>query len=60
MFSRELVDRLVRSLEEHPLPHLTPSEMEHLIVLIQTTVEVSGSKRLRLEVIEVADEILPD
>ncbi|KAG8940912.1 regulator of (H+)-ATPase in vacuolar membrane [Tulasnella sp. 424] len=45
LFSRELVDRLVRSLEEHPLPHLTPSEMEHLIVLIQTTVEIDEQRR---------------
>ncbi|KAG8915058.1 regulator of (H+)-ATPase in vacuolar membrane, partial [Tulasnella sp. 417] len=45
MFSRELVDRLVRSLEDYPLPHLTPSEMEHLIVLIQTTVEIDEQRR---------------
>ncbi|KAG8894694.1 regulator of (H+)-ATPase in vacuolar membrane, partial [Tulasnella sp. 408] len=45
MFSRELVDRLVRSLEDHPLPHLTPSEMEHLIVLIQTTIEIDEQSR---------------
>ena len=39
-FSRDLVQRLTESLEAFPLPHLTPSEMEHLIVLIHTTLEV--------------------
>ena len=40
-FSRSLVDELVETLEKRPLPHLTPSEMEHLIVLIQMTLEAS-------------------
>lgn len=39
-FSRVLVNRLVERLEEKPLPHLTVNEQAHLIVLIQTTLEV--------------------
>ncbi len=42
-FSRDLVMHLTERLEAFPLPHLTPSEMEHLIVLIQTTLEVCSS-----------------
>lgn len=41
-FSRQLVIRLIESLETQPLPHLTPNEQAHLSVLIQTTLEVRG------------------
>lgn len=44
LFSRDLVDRLLEALEKIPLPHLTPSEMEHLLVLIRTALEVSLGK----------------
>jgi hypothetical protein len=40
-FSRALVDRLIETLESNPLPHLTPNEQAHLLVLIQTTLEVT-------------------
>ena len=39
-FSRSLVFRLIEALEGHPLPRLTPNEHAHLLVLIQTTLEV--------------------
>lgn len=40
-FSRSLVHRLLERLEEQQLPHLTPNEHASLMVLIQTTLEVS-------------------
>jgi hypothetical protein len=40
VFSRPLVTRLIEALEACPLPHLTPNEQAHLLVLIQTTLEV--------------------
>ncbi len=40
-FSRALVLRLLKALEEQPLPDLTPNEHSHLLVLIQATLEVS-------------------
>ena len=39
-FSRSLVMDLIDQLETEPLPHLTPNEHAHLLVLIQTTLEV--------------------
>jgi hypothetical protein len=39
-FSRALVVNLLDQLETEPLPHLTPNEHAHLLVLIQTTLEV--------------------
>jgi len=39
-FSRPLVLRLIQALEADPLPHLTPNEQAHLLVLIQTALEV--------------------
>lgn len=39
-FSRALVMKLIDELETEPLPHLTPNEHAHLLVLIQTTLEV--------------------
>lgn len=39
-FSRPLIERLVGSLEACPLPHLTPNEHAHLLVLIQAMLEV--------------------
>jgi hypothetical protein len=39
-FSRALVIKLIDQLETEPLPHLTPNEHAHLLVLIQTTLEV--------------------
>jgi len=40
VFSRPLVTHLIEALEASPLPHLTPNEQAHLLVLIQTTLEV--------------------
>lgn len=39
-FSRPLIERLVGRLEASPLPHLTPNEHAHLLVLIQAMLEV--------------------
>ncbi|TFK30799.1 WD repeat-containing protein [Coprinopsis marcescibilis] len=44
-FSRGLVNRLISHLEKHPLPHLTPNEQAHLVVLIQTTLEIDEQRR---------------
>lgn len=44
-FSRSLVMRLIESLEDHPLRHLTPNEHAHLLVLIQTTLEIDEQSR---------------
>ncbi|KAG0704335.1 RAVE protein 1 C terminal-domain-containing protein [Suillus ampliporus] len=41
VFSRHMVETLIEQLETRPLPHLTPNEHAHLLVLIQTTLEVS-------------------
>lgn len=40
-FSRAFVMKLIEQLEMEPLPHLTPNEHAHLLVLIQTTLEVN-------------------
>lgn len=40
-FARPVVTRLIRLLESRPLPNLSLNEQAHLIVLIQTTLEVS-------------------
>ena len=42
-FCRPVVTRLITALETHPLPNLTPNEQAHLIVLIQTTLEVGST-----------------
>ncbi|KAJ7492768.1 RAVE protein 1 C terminal-domain-containing protein [Mycena latifolia] len=44
-FSRALVGRLIETLESNPLPHLTPNEHAHLLVLIQTTLEIDEQRR---------------
>ncbi|KAJ7169732.1 RAVE protein 1 C terminal-domain-containing protein [Mycena filopes] len=44
-FDRPLVNRLLETLEHHPLPHLTPNEQAHLSVLIQTTLEIDEQRR---------------
>ncbi|KAF9462089.1 WD repeat-containing protein [Collybia nuda] len=44
-FSRHLVARLIETLEAYPLPHLTPNEQAHLLVLIQTTLEIDEQRR---------------
>ncbi|KAI0068306.1 WD repeat-containing protein [Artomyces pyxidatus] len=44
-FSRALVEGMLENLEEDPLPHLTPNEHAHLLVLIQATLEVDESRR---------------
>ncbi|KAF8642016.1 hypothetical protein AX16_009737 [Volvariella volvacea WC 439] len=44
-FSRQLVLRLLRNLESQPLPDLTPNENAHLLVLIQTTLEIEEQRR---------------
>ena len=42
VFSRHMVETLIEQLEVRPIPHLTPNEHAHLLVLIQTTLEVSA------------------
>ncbi|KAF8500659.1 WD repeat-containing protein [Hysterangium stoloniferum] len=44
-FSKDLVDRTVKHLETSPVPGLTSNEQAHLIVLIQTTLEVDEQRR---------------
>ncbi|KAI0348528.1 hypothetical protein BDW22DRAFT_1350758 [Trametopsis cervina] len=44
-FSTSLVSDLKEKLAEQPLPHLTPNEMESLLVLLQTTLEVDSQRR---------------
>jgi len=46
-FARPVVTRLIGLLESRPLPNLSPNEQAHLIVLIQTTLEVceEGSQK---------------
>ncbi|ESK98022.1 wd repeat protein [Moniliophthora roreri MCA 2997] len=44
-FCRSLVTRLLEKLEMDPLPHLTPNEHAHLLVLIQTTLEIDEQRR---------------
>jgi hypothetical protein len=44
VFSRPLVTRLIEALEACPIPHLTPNEHAHLLVLIQTTLEVCWTR----------------
>ena len=39
-FSRSLIERLLSRLEVDPLPHLSPNEHAHLLVLIQAMLEV--------------------
>jgi hypothetical protein len=46
-FSRSLVERLVNLLETGPVPGLTPNEQAHLIVLIQTTLEVAVHPKIQ-------------
>ena len=41
VFSRHMVETLIEQLEARPIPRLTPNEHAHLLVLIQTTLEVS-------------------
>ncbi|KAJ8520116.1 hypothetical protein ONZ45_g3052 [Pleurotus djamor] len=44
-FSRPLVSNLLEALEKRPLPHLSPNEHDHLLVLIQATLEVEEQRR---------------
>ncbi|KAI0307694.1 WD repeat-containing protein [Multifurca ochricompacta] len=44
-FSRSLIERLLSHLEAAPLPHLTPNEHAHLLVLIQAMLQVDDSRR---------------
>ncbi|KAI9461775.1 RAVE protein 1 C terminal-domain-containing protein [Boletus coccyginus] len=44
-FSRSLVESLIEQLEVQPLPHLSPNEHAHLIVLIQTALEIDEQQR---------------
>ncbi|KAI0830734.1 WD repeat-containing protein [Trametes gibbosa] len=44
-FSPSVVKKLLDSLEEKPLPHLTPSENASLLVLIQTALEIEEQRR---------------
>ncbi|KAF8349754.1 RAVE protein 1 C terminal-domain-containing protein [Amanita rubescens] len=45
VFSRPLVTRLIDTLENRPIPHLTPNEQAHLLVLLQTTLEIEEQRR---------------
>ena len=47
-FRRPVVTRLITALESHSLPNLTANEQAHLIVLIQTVLEV-GSPVIRFQ-----------
>ncbi|KAJ8083807.1 regulator of (H+)-ATPase in vacuolar membrane [Marasmius tenuissimus] len=44
-FGRTLVMGLIERLENNPLPHLTPNEHAHLLVLIQATLEIDEQRR---------------
>ncbi|THH06398.1 hypothetical protein EW145_g4114 [Phellinidium pouzarii] len=44
-FSRSLVQHVIDELETEPLAHLTPNERAHLIVLLQTIIEVDEQRR---------------
>ncbi|KAF9244559.1 RAVE protein 1 C terminal-domain-containing protein [Melanogaster broomeanus] len=44
-FSRSFVESLIERLEAQPLPHLTPNEHAHLIVLVQTVLEIDEQQR---------------
>ncbi|KAL5639258.1 hypothetical protein ACGC1H_006687 [Rhizoctonia solani] len=44
-FSRILVERLLRKLEQKRHPHLSETEQAHLIVMIQTTLEIDEQRR---------------
>ncbi|CAE6472515.1 unnamed protein product [Rhizoctonia solani] len=44
-FSRRLVERLLQKLEQQRLPHLSETEQAHLIVMIQTTLEIDEQRR---------------
>ncbi|PPQ67110.1 hypothetical protein CVT25_005711 [Psilocybe cyanescens] len=44
-FSRPLITRLIEKLESDPLPNLSPNEQAHLVVLIQTTLEIDEQRR---------------
>ncbi|OAX44398.1 hypothetical protein K503DRAFT_383768 [Rhizopogon vinicolor AM-OR11-026] len=45
LFSRDMVETLIEQLEARPVPHLTPNEHAHLLVLIQTTLEIEEQRR---------------
>ena len=44
-FSPSLVKQLLDSLEDEPIPHLTPNEHQTLLVLIQTVGEIEEQRR---------------
>ncbi|KAH7334362.1 RAVE protein 1 C terminal-domain-containing protein [Rhizoctonia solani] len=44
-FSRRLVERLLSKLEQQRPPHLSETENAHLIVMIQTTLEIDEQRR---------------
>ncbi|KAK7064348.1 WD repeat protein [Favolaschia claudopus] len=48
-FGRPLVTSLIQTLESDPLPHLTPNEQAHLLVLIQATLEEIDEQRRALD-----------
>lgn len=47
-FCRPVVTRLITALESHSLPNLTANEQAHLIVLIQTTLEVGSTVKVSI------------
>lgn len=53
-FSRELVERVVSRLESHAIPQMTPNEQAQLIVLIQTTLDVSDRPHTRSQSTKLA------
>ncbi|KAF9566167.1 hypothetical protein CPC08DRAFT_733774 [Agrocybe pediades] len=44
-FTRPVIDRLLTALESKSLPNLSSNEQAHLIVLIQTTLEIEEQRR---------------
>ena len=48
-FTRPVISRLIQMLEIRDLPNLSPNEKAHLIVLIQTTLEVRFSWQVILK-----------
>ncbi|KAF8913010.1 RAVE protein 1 C terminal-domain-containing protein [Gymnopilus junonius] len=44
-FTRPVIARLIKVLETHQLPNLTKNEQSHLIILIQTTLEIEEQRR---------------
>jgi hypothetical protein len=55
-FHRPVVARLITALESHPLPNLTANEQAHLIVLIQTVLEV-GNPMIKFQCMGLSSDL---